>query len=204
VNEEKESELAYDAMMKEYDFVASLIRLYRETQMQLVRFGVTLYAATLAFVAGTAHDDGLVEVGAVAAALVAWPIVMLVLGYSVAEIRLRRASLFIRDTLSPAVNLLLKRPEQRNVLVFERNPGVHLSKLERRLSGSGSFVLMLGGPGLVAAAWAVFITPPNFVGIRFIAAIGAAVLLVSMALTIRISQRHETRSSPMPAKASGH
>jgi len=78
VNEEKESELAYDAMMKEYDFVASLIRLYRETQMQLVRFGVTLYAATLAFVAGTAHDDGLVEVGAVAAALVAWPIVMLV------------------------------------------------------------------------------------------------------------------------------
>ena len=199
MNEEKESELAYDAMMKEYDFVASLIRLYRETQMQLVRFGVTLYAATLAFVAGTAHDDGLVEVGAVAAALVAWPIVMLVVGFSVAEIRLQRASLFIRDTLSPSVNLLLKRPEERKVLVFERDPGVHLSKFQRRLSGSHSFVVMLGGPGLVAAAWAVFITPPNFVGIRLIAAIGAAVLLVSMALTIRISQRHETRSSTTKA-----
>lgn len=191
----RDDELAFEALMHEFEFVSSLIKMYRETELDLVRMAITLYGAAIGIVGATLELEKGDEIGVMLGALLPWPILLLVLGYISAEIRIKRASRFIERTQSVEVNRLLNRIPATHVLTFERGPGKHLTPNEKRLASSLFYVVMLGAPAVVVAGWSV-LAGGGPVGLLALSAIaGALCLVAAMVATMRISAVHETRNA---------
>src|SRR6267154_281207 len=100
-------ELAGEALLHEYQFVSSLIPLYRQFEIQAVGFAVALYSAALGLVVASlqaAHPERFGQAIRVTAALLPYPALLLVVAFAVMEVRIIRASRYIDDLLAPMLD----------------------------------------------------------------------------------------------------
>lgn len=189
-------ETAVSAIMQEHDYVCSLIRMYRESQMQLIAIAMVLYTAVLGLVGSALDKPRLADVIQYSAALISFPATLLVLAFGVMEVRIRRASLYVAKTIVPMVDALLPAESKSvgGLLRFEYNPGIHLRSWQKLLSSSTVFVLALGVPALAAGVWYL---RPALQGVARpltpIAVTGCLLLLGSMAVAALGSTSHEWR-----------
>jgi uncharacterized membrane protein len=196
-------ELAAQAFLSEHEFVSSVIKMYREFQMQAVGFTFLIYTAVLGLVGSALDSPRLLDAAANVTALLSFLVVVLVLAFAVMEIRIRRASLYISRTLSPKLQALVQQPPDRRLLQWETAPGVHLSPPERWLSHSAVFIVLIAAPSLAAAGWHLWsgVIPPQQQHPP-VTITGAVMLLVSSLVATGISMRHEVRkrkADPAPA-----
>ena len=147
--------IATDALLREHDFVESLIPLYRQFQMQLLRSGLIFYTGLLGLVAVRVAADLLPKVLHATLGLVSYPIAFLLLGFATTEVRITRASRHISEKLAPLVQCL---GGGLDLLTWEQAPGGTLNKLQKIISTSLSGVLTLAAPALVASVWYIFFT----------------------------------------------
>jgi hypothetical protein len=195
--DEKDRGLAQAALLAEQEFAWSLIRTYREFQMQAVGFAVALDAAVLAVIGSAIESGNVLPVVAYCTALLPFPTAILVLAFAVMEVRICRASRHSVLTLAPKLEALRVRRAGSSgplLLEWEIHPGRHLSPLERNLSNSAVFVCAMSLPALAGAMWHVFagtlqipLWQPE------LAVIGAILLILAGALTAGISIGHEGR-----------
>src|SRR5687767_607136 len=107
----KNDELAFQALLAEHQFVSSLITMYREFQMRAVGFAMILYAAVLGLIGsaiGASGGSQLDKVVSYATELICFPAALVILVFSVMEVRILRASLFLSKRTSPTIDQLLK------------------------------------------------------------------------------------------------
>ena len=125
--------IACDALLHEYNFVESLIPLYRQFQMQLVRYGLLIYVALIALIAARVGADLAPKVFHAAVALAPYPIAFLLLAFTTTEVRIMRASRHISDKIAPDMKRL---SGNRDVLTWEIAPGGSLTWLAKLASTS--------------------------------------------------------------------
>ena len=166
-------EIASQALLKEYEFVESLIPMYGRFQIQIVGFAVLVYTAVLGLIAttvakqsetggsvqqaGQAQTDGISQAltGVVngSLALLPWVVVILALIFLVTETRIMRASRHIRTRTAGSLHHLL---DGQVVLTWEGDPGSQLNLWERFLSTSIPFILAVSLLGITAGGWYLF------------------------------------------------
>src|SRR4051812_18450952 len=91
-----------DAMWKEYDFVSSLIPMYRGFEMQAMHLAIVIFTAAAGFVA-SALDKGNWDLVFFIGALLPWPLALVLLVVATMEMRLVRASRWIEGAIAPNV-----------------------------------------------------------------------------------------------------
>lgn len=181
-----------DVLMREYGFVASLIPMYRTFQMQSVGFAIALYAAEISLL-GVSVDNSarLSRLLEYCVALMPSVVALLVMSFGVIELRVRRANLYIVESLRPMVSTLLDADADASLqyLGFGVGAPQHLSPFERRMSSSVVSILIMAGPALVGALWMMSSTTYGAVSSVPVAGTGAAVLLVASAFAVHVSAR---------------
>jgi len=187
---------AVEVLLREYDFVSSLIHLYRQFQMQAVGFAMILYAAILGLLGAAVTSDRFGAILLYSAALVPVPIALLILAFGVMEIRIRRASQYIDLHIRPCMNELLRDVPLlggRTFLAWERSPGASLTKYQRGMASSAVFVAAMAVPSAGAGLWYAFwVTTPGPVSREM--AIGGTVILIGAVIhTAWLSFSHESR-----------
>ena len=189
---ESARKIAADALLHAYDFVESLIPLYRQFQMQLVRYGLLIYTALITLIAVRVGADLGPKVLHAAAALAAYPIAFLLLGFTTTEVRIVRASRHVKQKIAPAMKYL---SDDLDVLTWEFAPGGTINWLEKAFSTSISLVVTLSAPALFASLWYLFWAQPEHRVIADGWAVGGlAALFFVTAVTSLESYRHEFRS----------
>ena len=187
-------EKATDAVMSEYQFVMSLIQMYRGFQMQAVGFSIVLYTAVLGLVGTALPSTKFADVVSLTTALLSYLIAMVVFAFTVMEVRIRRASLYITLSFLPRLNDLLNAPKDAVILEFERAPSAHLNRFQRLFAHSTVFVLLIGLPSLGAAVWHVAGGAiPSARAHPQIAGVGGALLIVACIIAVAISASAELR-----------
>jgi hypothetical protein len=179
-----------DAAMHEFDYVASLIPLYRKLQLQIVAFAFVAYGAFIGLLGGSKDGTPIAVVNTVAA-LGPWLAFALLSAFLTAESRIVRASQYIEKTLYPKVDGLLGV----QVLGFERAPSRYLKRYQRVLfPNSIPLVLILALPALVAGILYVALpaTERDVVPAEWTYGGMFALVLVALAL-IRMTWSHESR-----------
>lgn len=204
---EQEATIMKDALLKEFEFVSSMIPLYRQFQVQLLRFGIFAYTAVLTGIAFRLGMDAPNVSSAVAAALALLPFLvgLLLLSFSTTEIRIKRASSHIDKTIATKLRDLAGGED---VLTFEQDPGSHLTSFERSLSTSTFMISALAIPAGVGGFWYLLSDfGPLFSDsgpIPLIAsALGLLLLVVAAIVPIAISHRHETRRASPKVERKG-
>lgn len=179
-----------EALLHEHDYVESLIPMYRQFQMQLVRFALYIYIALIGLIAvGVAKKYDLTILYAVLA-LVSYPISFLVLAFATTEIRIARASRHVSKTIAPILKELSGGFEALN---WEIAPGRHLNSFERFLSTSISLIVVISAPALAASIWYIISANSEFLVIhRGWAMLGLMILLISVAVAMAASIKQET------------
>lgn len=88
-------QIVKDGLLKEYDFVESLIPLYRQFQMQLLRYGILVYSAALFLIASSfptgSNTSSMQHIAYAAVALLPFLISLLLFIFLTTEIRIKRA-----------------------------------------------------------------------------------------------------------------
>jgi hypothetical protein len=188
---------ATDAVMSEYEFVVSLIRMYRGFQMQAVGFSIVLYTAVLGLIGSALPSTRFTDVASHTTALLSYLIAIVVLAFTVMEVRIRRASLYITHSLLPRLYELLDAPKNAVILEFERAPSQHLTRFQRLFAHSTIFVLLIGLPSLGAAVWHMAGGAiPSDRAHPYIAGAGAVLLTVACIVAATTSARAELRGIP--------
>lgn len=195
-------EKAIDCVMSEYEFLVSLIRMYREFQMQAVGFSILLYTAVLGLLGSALQSKKLTVVAGLTTALLPYLVFIVVLAFTVMEVRIRRASLYITSTLTPRLQALLGAPQGAVILEFESAPSRHLSWSLKRFAPSTAFILLIGLPGLAAALLPiVFRVIPNIAAHPGIAWAGAILLAIACIIAATISAMAESRDNKSASPA---
>lgn len=189
--DESARKIAADALLHEHDFVESLIPLYRQFQMQLVRFGFLIYAALTALIAARVGGQLDPKILHAVAALTSYPIAFLLLAFATTEVRIMRASRHVSKKIAPALKCLC---DGVDVLTWEAAPGGSLNSLERFFSTSISLIVVLSAPALTASLWYIFGGKPEFQVIDVdVAILGLVTLLFLAGGAARASFGHEYR-----------
>ena len=182
---------AADALLHEYNFVESLIPLYRQFQMQLVRFGLLIYVALISLIAVSVGKQFEPKVLHAVTALASYPIALLLIAFATTEVRIIRASRHVSKKIAPALKCL---SDDLDVLTWETAPGGSLNCLERFFSTSLSLIFVLSIPALAASLWYIFGENPDPQVIDSgWAILGLVTLLFFSGLAAVISFAHEYR-----------
>jgi hypothetical protein len=181
--------VAVDAVLHEFDFVSSVISLYRGFQVRIVAFGLVVYGAIGALLGdalrtgGDAGDSLILTV----VALLPWFQFALVGALTMSELRIVRASHYLSKELYPR----LRRLSGRKTMDFELYPSRHLKGYEKVLATSMFLFIILALPALVGAGFYVRDgDPPIWTGIPII---GAIFLFSVMVAGLVTTFRHELR-----------
>jgi hypothetical protein len=155
---------AVDAVLHEFDFVSSVIPLYRGAQFRIVAFGLAVYGAIGALLGnalrsgGTGNDLMLTVV-----ALLPWFQFALVGALTMSEMRIVRTSHYLSKRLYPRLQSLTRR----KTMDFERQPSGELKCWEMVLASSFPLFIILAVPALVGVAlyavhgdWPIHIAVP--------------------------------------------
>ena len=171
-------ELARHTILAELEFSRSLIRTYRQFQMQTVRFTVALYAAVLALM-GLAIDSGrLLNVASYCTTLLPMLTSVLVLAFAVTEVRIRRARRYNESTISPKLEAMRETGAVPPLLEWETNADRSLTPLERGMASSLVLVIAMTLPALGGTSWHLFAGElPNSIWHPVAAAVNGIVLL---------------------------
>jgi hypothetical protein len=179
---------AVDAILHEYDFVSSVVPLYRGYQLRIVAFGLLVYGAIGALLGNALRTSGGDDLMLTVVALLPWFQLALVGALLMSELRIVRASHYLTKELYPRVFGLV----DQEVMGFELRPSKYLKPHERALSTSLSRFIILAAPALVGAFLYVFrdIDRPISVGVPLIGAVALAGMTWA---GIRTTVRHESR-----------
>lgn len=182
------------ALIKEYDFVSSLIPMYRRLEIQAVQLSLIIVVAATGFIGEALSHDPL----AAAFAAAALPLLLsfILLAICGMEVRIIRASRF----LDRSIGQRLKELTGREVLKWERSPGLHLDRLQRRFQSSWTYILIIMVPGLLGASgafWGVLAGLEDdewaHAWLLLLTGFGLCSLLGWGVAAVRISGRHEGR-----------
>lgn len=187
------AEWAVQAILEEYKFCCSLISLYRGFQMQALGFAVLLYAAVLGLVGSTVESDYMGQVAAYSTAFLSYPIAFLIAAFGVMEIRIVRASRYIQFTIYKRLQHFLGLPEGSPLLEFEKGPGVYLNRIQREMSSSAFFIVIMALPAMIAAIWNMRFSPVAGRNLVYVALLGLGLLVIMSITTVYYSTKHEAR-----------
>jgi hypothetical protein len=190
---EHHTEWAVQAILEEYKFCCSLISLYRGFQMQALGFSIVLYAAVLALVGATMETDYVGQVAAYSTAFLSYPIAFLIAAFGVMEIRIVRASRYIQFTIYERLRHYLGLPEDSPLLEYEKDPGKHLNTIQREMSSSAFFIVIMALPAVIAAIWNMLFSTVAGRNLVYVASLGLGLLLIMSITTIYYSTKHEAR-----------
>ncbi len=179
------SETERAALLAEYQFVSSLIPLYREFEMQAVRLAIVILTATAVFIASSDSKDDIL----MALAFVPCLMALILLALSGMEVRIIRASRYVDRSLAPQFRHLAKNDA---VLRWETAPRVHLAPWQVVMSGTWVYTLILLVPGGLAGLVALLKQSPR--AQTWIAAVGLLLLMAGMLAVLTTSSRHEART----------
>jgi hypothetical protein len=189
-------ELARQALMAEQEFAWSLIKTYREFQMQAVGIAIALYAAVLGLVGASIDSEKLIAVASYATALLPYPTSILVLAFAVMEVRIRRASRHSVRTIAPKLESLRTSEGAPLLLEWERDPSRHLSRFERSIANSAVFVVAMALPAVGGVGWHLFARRiPISTWHPVVGGIGAFLLIVAALIAAFLSIGHESRTA---------
>jgi hypothetical protein len=193
--------IASEALLKEYDFVTSMIPLYRGFEMQALHLGVLVFAAATGFVA-SAWESGNLELVFYIAAFLPWPMTTLMLVIAGSEVRIRRASLHIDQEITKR---FARYTEVDDILTWEHSPSRLLSRSQRRFAGSWTFIAVIAFPAMVGGLTAIvggILEPKHRIALLTIGGVGLLLLTFVALVPISISQKHEGRKGSVnPAHA---
>jgi hypothetical protein len=189
-----DAELARDALLREQEFAWSLVRSYREFQMQAVGFAIALDTTVLGLIGTVIDSTKLIKVTSYCTALLPFPTTLIVLAFAVMEVRIRRASRHSVRTISPKLEALRAARSSPPLLEWETSPSRHLTPFERTMANSTVFVAAISLPALGGAAWHLFSRAIPAVTWRpEITAVGAMLLIGAAILAASLSIGHESR-----------
>lgn len=197
------TELIKDALLKEYEFVESLIPLYRQFQMQLVRYGFLVYAAALALFAAGLRTTALLSASRVSSglldslvpavlAVVPFAVAFLLFAFATTEARIKRASSHVTAVLAPKIEKLLG---SNDLFTWEKEPGSQLNRAERFISTSTPLILTLSVPALFSGGWYLWGSSTHPLP-KLVAWLGLTLVCIAGGTSLYISIAHETRSAP--------
>jgi len=125
-------QIAKDGLLREYDFVESLIPLYRQFQMQLLRYGLLVYTAVLGLIVSSFQTGSsaasIQRIAYAAVALLPFLISLLLFIFLTTEIRIKRASKHVQEIIAPKIKQL---SNGFDVLTWELSPGLFLTENEK-------------------------------------------------------------------------
>jgi hypothetical protein len=195
--------LAVDAALKEYDFVSSLIPMYRHFEITAVQLSLVIFTAAAGFVASLAQDDRWTLILFVAGSL---PLVLslVTLAFAGMEMRIVRASRYIDRSLAPSIR---KYAETDELILWEFSPSIHLTTRERAWAGSWPLVIVMSSPGWLGGTVGLvggLVTPRFRLSLIALSLAGLGLLFFSCRRAITISGKHEEReaSAPDPSHSS--
>lgn len=191
-------EKTVEVHLKEYEFVSSLIPMYRRFQMQAVNFSLLVYTALVSLV-GAIWDKDHQKVLQIALPALPWLISAFLLSFVMMEVRIERASRYLDKTLGDWVRTILN---EENLLQWETAPGVHLNFFKKLFSSSLPLILALSAPALLASGFYFFCYPKQPLLPQWFLGIGLLLLLVSALTASLISIINELRTKEPTAKAS--
>ena len=192
-------QIVKDGLLKEYDFVESLIPLYRQFQVQLLRYGFLVYTAVLGLIVASFQTVGgtnsIQRIAYAAIALLPFLISLLLFVFLTTEIRIKRASVHIQKIIAPKIKQL---SNGFDVLTWESSPGLHLTEVERKLSTSTSLVYSLALPVIAGGVWYIpwyFCTKEEIIKVIpwWVALIGLILVILASYSSSKVSAEHERR-----------
>ncbi len=146
-----------DGLLKEFDFVESMIPLYRRFQMQLLQYSFIVYTAVLGLFTASLklgnQQNQFENIILNTITLLPFLIAILLLVFWTTEIRIRRAILHISNVIAPKMKDL---SGGLDILTWETSPGTQLKLLEKLLSASVSLILALSLPSLCGSVLYLF------------------------------------------------
>lgn len=183
-------EMAVEGMLREYDYVSSAILMYRRMQMQAIGLGLVLYSSGFGLIGALADKPYGKEITSYLAVIAPWPIFFLVFCFYVMELRIKRAGFYIHFSLSKKLKQLA---DNFDVLSWEQSPSIHLSPIEKYLTNSSPFVLLISIPSIFTSTWLSFseVTIPLIMLI--LNWFGLFLLIIMVVATIRVSHEYEKR-----------
>lgn len=184
--------IASEALLKEYEFVTSVIPMYRGFEIQALHLGILVFAAAAGF-AASAWESGKLELVYYIAAFLPWPMTTLMLMIAGSEVRIRRASLHIDQEITTR---FARFTEMTDVLTWEHSPSKLLSPSQRRLAGTWTFIAVIALPALLGGLTAIvggILEPKHRIALLTIGGIGSLLLIFVALVPISISQKHEGR-----------
>lgn len=202
-------ELAGEALLQEYQFVASLIPLYRQFEMQAVGFAVAIYSAALGLIVASlqaANPERFTQAIRVMAALLPYPALLLVIGFSVMEVRIIRASRYIDDLLAPMLDRLIEGSGvelPRPLLRWESGPSSRLTDFEKALASSSVFVAIIAAPAGAGAAAFLLMDGWPIGSLSILSLTGLVALGLAFRAATGLSLKHEMRGRDLFKRYSG-
>jgi hypothetical protein len=189
-----------EAFWKEYDFVSSLIPMYRGFEMHAMQLAIAIFTAASGLAAaglGKGNADLVFYVGA----LLPWPLTLVLLVVATMEMRLVRASRWIGHAVAPRVTWETGSSTREPVLQWEAEPNRYLTgPLERfkTLTEAWTYAAVIGVPGLLGGITGLvggLITPSHRAALLGISVPGLIALVGIGLLVAWISRTHEERRS---------
>jgi hypothetical protein len=201
-----------DALWKEYDFVSSLIPLYRGFEMQAMQLAIAIFTAAAGF-AASALDKGNWDFVFFLGALLPWPLALVLLVVATMEMRLVRASRWIGAAVAPNVLWKAGLSAGKPVIQWEAEPNRYLTgRLEkfRTLTEAWTYAAVIGAPGLLGGVTGLvggLTSGEHRTALLTISIPGLSALAGMATLVAWISRAHEERREEtgggMPPSAVG-
>lgn len=190
------------ALIEEYKFVSSLIPMYRRMEARALQLSILVVAAALTFMASLLSDAEVLSALSVGA-VVPFPLLIVLLTVAGMEVRIIRASRFIRDVLAPRIQTLAGDHE---LLTFESSPGEVLKgEWWRFFQSSWTYATFITIPGVwlgMSTIWSLKFQSEAAAGekgmIFWTALSGTLLLLVTGVIVSWISIKHEGRAAGRP------
>lgn len=187
-----------EAMWKEYDFVSSLIPLYRGFEMHSMQLAIAIFTAAAGFIAAALEKENWDLVYFIGA-LLPWPMALILLVVATMEMRLVRASRWIRFAIAPRVDWNRGSQRADPVIQWEADPNRYLdgslAKL-KTLTEAWTFAAVIGVPGLVGGLTGLFgglTSSTQQAALLVLSSLGLIFMLGMGALVAWISRKHERR-----------
>jgi hypothetical protein len=187
-----------DALWKEYDFVSSLIPLYRGFEMQAMHLAIGIFTLAAGF-AASALEQGNWELVFFVGALLPWPLSLVLLVVATMEMRLVRASRWIRSAEAPNVLWEAGPSQGKPVIQWEAEPNRYLTgslAKFKTLTEAWTYAAVIGVPGLLGGITGLvggLVILRHRVALLVISILGLIALLGMALLVTWISRVHEER-----------
>jgi hypothetical protein len=196
VEQPEQDSIQAEAMWKEYDFVSSLIPMYRDFEMRAMQLAIVIFTAAAGF-AGSGLEDDNWDLVFYVGALLPWPLAVVLLVVATMEMRLVRASRWILLAVAPHVTW--ESSSNQPVLQWEAEPNKYLTgplARYRTLTEAWTYAVVIGLPGLLGGITGVvggLVTPNHRAALLGISIPGLVALVGMGILLTRISRKHEER-----------